>query len=68
MVQGLALICQQAAVRCMSMTLPMRRGERLRGGETGVYNIAEDDGAVSINKAAEALGWVPGFRLDEHKR
>jgi nucleoside-diphosphate-sugar epimerase len=40
----------------------------LTRGETGVYNIAEDDGAVSINKAADALGWVPGFRLDEHKR
>ena len=40
----------------------------LTRGETGVYNIAEDDGAVSINKAAEALGWVPGFRLAEHKR
>jgi nucleoside-diphosphate-sugar epimerase len=37
-------------------------------GETGVYNIAEDDGTVSINRAAVALGWVPGFRLDEHKR
>jgi nucleoside-diphosphate-sugar epimerase len=34
----------------------------LTRGETGVYNIAEDDGAVSINKAADALGWVPGFR------
>jgi nucleoside-diphosphate-sugar epimerase len=40
----------------------------LTRGETGVYNIAEDDGAVSINKAADALGWVPGFRLHEHKR
>jgi nucleoside-diphosphate-sugar epimerase len=40
----------------------------LTRGETGVYNIAEDDGAVSINKAADTLGWVPGFRLDEHKR
>jgi nucleoside-diphosphate-sugar epimerase len=40
----------------------------LTRGETGVYNIAENDGAVSINKAAEALGWVPGFRLDEHTR
>ena len=40
----------------------------LTRGETGVYNIAEDDGAVSIKKAADALGWVPGFRLDEHKR
>jgi nucleoside-diphosphate-sugar epimerase len=38
----------------------------LTRGETGVFNIAEDDGAVSIRKAADALGWVPGFRLDEH--
>jgi nucleoside-diphosphate-sugar epimerase len=36
-------------------------------GETGVYNIAEDDGTVFIRKAADALGWVPGFRLDEYK-
>jgi nucleoside-diphosphate-sugar epimerase len=40
----------------------------LTRGETGAYNIAEDDGAVSISKAADALGWVPGFRLDEHQR
>ena len=40
----------------------------LTRGERGVYNIAEDDGIVSINKAADALGWMPGFRLDEHKR
>jgi len=40
----------------------------LTRGETGVYNIAEDDGTVSIKKAAAALGWVPGFRLNEHKR
>ncbi len=40
----------------------------LTRGEAGVYNIAEDDGAVSIKKAAEALGWAPGFRLDEHER
>ena len=39
----------------------------LTRGETGVYNIAEDDGAVSINKAAAALGWVPGFRIGEHQ-
>ncbi len=36
-------------------------------GTIGIYNIAEDDGTVSIKKAAEALGWVPGFRLDEHQ-
>ena len=35
----------------------------LTRGETGVYNIAEDDGTVSINKAADALGWTPGFRI-----
>jgi nucleoside-diphosphate-sugar epimerase len=39
----------------------------LTRGESGVYNIAEDDGSVSITKAAEALGWVPGFRLDDHE-
>jgi len=37
-------------------------------GKTGIYNVAEDDGAVSSDKAAEALGWMPGFRLDEHQR
>ena len=40
----------------------------LTRGKTGAYNIAEADGAVAITKAADALGWVPGFRLDEHKR
>ena len=40
----------------------------LTRGETGAYNIAEDDGAVAITKAADALGWVPGFRLDEYTR
>jgi nucleoside-diphosphate-sugar epimerase len=34
-------------------------------GQTGIYNIAEQDGTVSIKKATDALGWVPGFRLDE---
>lgn len=37
----------------------------LTRGSTGVYNIAEDDGAVSIARAEAELGWVPGFRLDE---
>jgi nucleoside-diphosphate-sugar epimerase len=32
-------------------------------GRAGVYNIAEDDGTISIRKAAEELGWDPGFRL-----
>ena len=33
-------------------------------GARGVYNIAEDDGAVSIEKARAALGFDPAFRLD----
>ena len=37
----------------------------LSRGQSGIYNIAEDDGTVSIKRAADALGWVPGFRLGE---
>jgi nucleoside-diphosphate-sugar epimerase len=33
-------------------------------GEAGVYNIAEDDGAVSIAKARRELGFDPAFRID----
>jgi hypothetical protein len=29
----------------------------------GVYNIADDDGAVSIAKARSELGFDPSFRL-----
>jgi nucleoside-diphosphate-sugar epimerase len=32
-------------------------------GAIGVYNIAEDDGAVSIAKARRELGFDPAFRL-----
>lgn len=32
-------------------------------GAPGIYNIAEDDGTVSIRKAVVELGWDPGFRL-----
>lgn len=32
-------------------------------GEAGIYNIAEDDGTVAIARAADVLGWTPGFRL-----
>jgi nucleoside-diphosphate-sugar epimerase len=32
----------------------------------GVYNIAEDDGAVSSAKAIRELGFDPAFRLSEH--
>jgi nucleoside-diphosphate-sugar epimerase len=34
----------------------------LTRGAPGIYNIAEDDGAVSIAKAREELGFDPGFR------
>ena len=40
----------------------------LTRGAPGVYNIAEEDGMVCSRKAAEALGWRSGFRLDEIKR
>ncbi len=32
-------------------------------GNPGIFNIAEDDGFVSIAKARRELGWDPGFRL-----
>ena len=32
-------------------------------GAPGVYNIAEDDGAVTIDKARKELGFDPAFRL-----
>ena len=32
-------------------------------GAPGVYNIAEDDGAVAIEKARKELGFDPAFRL-----
>jgi nucleoside-diphosphate-sugar epimerase len=32
-------------------------------GAAGIYNIAEDDGVVSIDKARTELGFDPGFRL-----
>jgi nucleoside-diphosphate-sugar epimerase len=38
------------------------------GGKAGVYNIAEEDGTVCSNKAADTLGWKPDFRLDRNKR
>jgi nucleoside-diphosphate-sugar epimerase len=36
----------------------------LTRGAPGVYNIAEDDGAVSIEKARKHLGFDPAFRLE----
>ena len=31
-------------------------------GAPGIYNIADDDGAVSIEKARRVLGFDPAFR------
>ena len=33
-------------------------------GSPGIYNIAEADGAVSIDKARKELGFDPAFRLE----
>ncbi len=33
-------------------------------GESGAYNIAEDDGTVSSDKARRELGWSPAFRVE----
>ncbi len=33
-------------------------------GKPGIYNIADDDGAISIGKARAELGFDPRFRLD----
>lgn len=35
----------------------------LTRGEPGIYNIAQDDGAVDTSKAAMQLGFDPSFRL-----
>jgi nucleoside-diphosphate-sugar epimerase len=32
-------------------------------GTAGIFNIAEDSGFVSIEKARRELGWDPGFRF-----
>lgn len=37
----------------------------LTRGSAGVYNVAEDDGSVSIRRAREELGWDPAFRLPD---
>jgi nucleoside-diphosphate-sugar epimerase len=36
-------------------------------GASGVYNIAEEDGAVSSRKAALELGWEADFRITDPK-
>jgi nucleoside-diphosphate-sugar epimerase len=35
----------------------------IASGASGIYNVAEEDGTVSISKARRELGWDPGFRL-----
>jgi nucleoside-diphosphate-sugar epimerase len=32
-------------------------------GERGIYNVAEDDGSVSIERARRLLGWDPSSRI-----
>jgi nucleoside-diphosphate-sugar epimerase len=39
----------------------------LSRGARGIYNIADDDGVVSIAKAAAELGFDPAFRLAESR-
>jgi nucleoside-diphosphate-sugar epimerase len=34
-------------------------------GTPGIYNVAENDGAVSIARARRELGWDPNFRLKD---
>ncbi|HZR02799.1 MAG TPA: NAD(P)-dependent oxidoreductase [Burkholderiales bacterium] len=36
----------------------------LTEGDPGIYNVAEDDGSVSIARARQQLGFDPAFRLD----
>ena len=35
----------------------------VKRGRPGIYNIAEDDGAVTVAKGRDELGFDPGFRL-----
>lgn len=36
----------------------------MTSGSPGLYNIAEDDGAVNTTKACKMLNWTPTFRLN----
>ena len=36
--------------------------------EAGIYNISEDDGTVTIDKARAALGWNADFRVGAYNR
>jgi nucleoside-diphosphate-sugar epimerase len=35
----------------------------LERGGAGIYNVAEPDGTVRVDKAMRELGWSPGFRV-----
>ena len=37
-------------------------------GTTGIYNLAEEDGTVSSDKAVDAFGWNAAFRIDAPMR
>jgi hypothetical protein len=39
------------------------RTHAIERGPAGVYNIAEDDGTVSVKKARKELGFDPAFRF-----
>ena len=41
----------------------MRRLLAVTRGAPGIYNIAEDDGSVSSEKAKRELGFDAGFRM-----
>ena len=53
---------EAASRRSTSMLPPRRPLLALTRGAPGIYNIAEDDGAVSIEKARRELGFDPAFR------
>ena len=48
----------------MSMPRPTPPSWPSRRGAPGIYNIADDDGAVSSAKAERELGFAPGFRIE----
>jgi hypothetical protein len=60
---GLGTPLPSASLRCMSM----RRHAAIlvvTRGQPGIYNIAEEDGVVAIEKARAELGFDPHYRLD----
>ena len=45
------------------MPRPRPRCLRVTRGAPGIYNIAEDDGEFSVEKARRELGFDPAFRM-----